>query len=72
MTYPGHEFEQDLDSLLYAAYAQGREDEREDMRRELIERMQSCISNTAGDRCAFCEAYLSLLVMLSKPVAQSK
>lgn len=46
---------------LYEAYAAGREDEREDMRRELIQRIDA-IPNFA-DRAP----YVDMLLRISKP-----
>jgi hypothetical protein len=59
---PGHEFMQDLDSMLYAAYVDGREDEREDIRREVLERAEAV---PIKDRVP----YLDLLLRLTRPLA---
>jgi hypothetical protein len=50
-----------MDSLLYAAYADGRADEREDMRRTLLE-MVAALPESAKP------AYIDLLRHLARPV----
>jgi len=54
------EFLQDLDSMLYAAYIDGREEEREDIRRTIIERAEQV---PIADRAA----YLDMLMRLKGP-----
>ncbi len=63
MTYDAgrqSEFMQDLDSMLYAAYVDGREDEREDIRKEVLERAEAVPLKERG-------AYLDMLLRLSRP-----
>jgi hypothetical protein len=51
---------QDLDSILYAAYVDGRGPEREDMRRSVVERAETVPIEERA-------AYLNILLMLCKP-----
>lgn len=55
------EFMQDIDTMLYAAYVDGRADEREDIRREVLERAESV---PLKDRAP----YLDLLLRLARPL----
>lgn len=53
--------EQSLDDMLYAAYIDGREDEREDMRRVLIECADGALMKERG-------IYTALLMQITAPV----